>query len=252
MTPTFIITSAIESSLGPLPADIRILQTMDTVRSIYRTYPDAKTVLIEGGARTPTSPLWNQLRGMVHVFMDMTNNDQIQHLQKNVMSRVSNKLEMGGNSGLAKTVAELTLMLNALDAINNHPDMVPARQVDRIFKISGRYQLSPLFDKSVYEDAGMKYVFKRRDASWMDANSCRAIGADHGFSSRLWSFDIGLLDSTQERLQAAMDDMIELSTDHYIDMEHLLYKHIGPTQAKELDNTHLFGTLGPNVSLVYD
>jgi hypothetical protein len=252
MTPTFIITSAIETSLGPLPRDVRILQTMDTVRSIYKFYPDAKTVLVEGGSRLPTSPLWEQLLKMVHVFMDMTNNDQIQHLQQNVISHVNNKHEMGGTSGLAKTVAELTLMLNALDAINNHPDMVPARQVDRIFKISGRYQLSPLFDASVYEDAGMKYVFKRREASWMDADHCHTIGADHGFSSRLWSFDIGLLDSTQERLQAAMDDMMEISSTNYIDMEHLLYKHIGPSQSIELDNTHLFGTLGPNVSLVYD
>jgi hypothetical protein len=252
MTPTFIVTSALETNLGPLPTDIRILQTMDTVRSIYRTYPDAKTILVEGGMQLPNTPLWDQLKSMVHVFMDLTNNEQIQHLQQNVMSRVSNKFEMGGVSGLAKTVAELTLMVNVLDALNNHPDMVPARQVDRIFKISGRYQLSPLFDKSVYENANMKYVFKRRDASWMDAASCAAIGADHGFSSRLWSFDIGLLDSTQERLQAALEDMIEISADHYIDMEHLLYKHIGPKQAIELDNTHLFGTLGPNVSLVYD
>ena len=252
MTPTFIITSAIETQLGPLPADIRILQTMDTVRSIYRTYPEAKTVLVEGGARIPTSPLWSQLRGMVHVFMDMTNNEQIQHLQQNVMSKINNKFEMGGTSGLSKTVAELTLMVNVLDAINNHPDLVPARQVDRIFKISGRYQLSPAFDKSVYENADMKYVFKRRDASWMDAASCAAIGADHGFSSRLWSFDIGLLDATHERLQTALEDMIEISTDHYIDMEHLLYKHIGTSQAVEIDNTHLFGTIGPNVTLIYD
>lgn len=252
MKPTFIITSAIESTLGPLPADIRILQTMDTVRSIRRTYEDAITILVEGGSSKPTSPLWTQLQGMVNVTIDMTNNEQIQHLQQNIMSKVNNKFEMGGVSGLAKTVAELTLMINTLDAINNHPEMEPTRQVDRIFKISGRYQLSPLFDKSVYEDANMKYVFKRRDASWMDAASCEAIGTNHGFSSRLWSFDIGLLDSTQERLQAAMDDMMEISSTNYIDMEHLLYKHIGPSQAIELDNTHLFGTLGPNVSLVYD
>lgn len=252
MKPTFIITSAIETNLGPLPADIRILQTMDTVRSIYRVYEDAITILVEGGSRTPTSPMWEQLRNMVNVSIEMNNNDQIQHLQQNVMSRVNNKFEMGGVSGLAKTVAELTLMINTLDALNNHADLVPARQVDRIFKISGRYQLSPLFDKSVYENAEMKYVFKRRDASWMDAASCEAIGADHGFSSRLWSFDIGLLDATQERLQAAMEDMMEISSTHYIDMEHLLYKHIGPSQAIELDTTHLFGTLGPNVSLVYD
>ena len=115
MKPTFIITSAIESTLGPLPADIRILQTMDTVRSIRRTYEDAITILVEGGSSKPTSPLWTQLQGMVNVTIDMTNNEQIQHLQQNIMSKVNNKFEMGGVSGLAKTVAELTLMINTLD-----------------------------------------------------------------------------------------------------------------------------------------
>lgn len=252
MKTTFIVTSAIFTNLGPLNSDIRILQTLDTLKSIRRHYADANIVLVEGGAPIQDSPLWQQLRASVNVFIDLTNNDQIQHLHQSVMNRVNNKYEMGGVSGLSKSVAELTLMVNALDAINNHPEMIPARQVDRIFKISGRYQLSPMFDPAVYENANMKYVFKRREASWMDAATCKAVGTDHGFSSRLWSFDIGLLDTTHERLQAAMDDMIEISADHYIDMEHLLYKHIGPDNAIELDTTHLFGTIGPNVTLIYD
>lgn len=250
MKTTFIVTSAIETNLGPLPAEVRILQTMDTIRSVRRHYPDANIVLVEGGERVPSGPLWNNLRGMCNAFMDMTNNEQIQHLQQNVIGKVQNKFEMGGVSGLAKSVAELTLMANVLDAINNHPEMVPARQVDRIFKISGRYQLSPLFDPSVYEDKSMKYVFKKADPSWMP--DAKEIGLEHSFNSRLWSFDIGLLDQTQTKFGEMLDDMIEISADHYVDVEHLLYKHIGTKNTVEIDTTHLFGTLGPNVTVIYD
>jgi hypothetical protein len=217
---------------------------------VRRVFPDANVILVEGGERVPTSPLWQNLRSMCNAFLDLTNNEQIQHLQTNVIGKVQNKFEMGGVSGLAKSIAELTLMTHALDAINNHPEMVPARQVDRIFKISGRYQLSPLFDPAVYADASMKYVFKKADASWMP--DAKERGLEYSYNSRLWSFDIGLLDQTHEKFIEMIDDMIEISNDRYVDIEHLLYKHIGPKQSVEIDNTHLFGTLGPNVTIIYD
>lgn len=251
MKTTFIVTSAIETNLGPLSPDIRILQTLDTVKSVRTAFPDAIVVLVEGGERVPTGQLWDRLRQSCNVFIDMTKNEQIQHLQQNIINKVQNKFEMGGASGLAKSVAELTLMASVLDAINNHPDMVPARQVDRIFKISGRYQLSPLFDPAVYADKSMKYVFKKADKSWIP-DAMETIGTDHSYNSRLWSFDIGLLDQTHAKFVEMIDDMIEISTDRYIDVEHLLYKHIGPKQSVEIDNTHLFGTLGPNVMVIYD
>jgi hypothetical protein len=53
-------------------------------------------------------------------------------------------------------------------------------------------------------------------------------------------------------LYTEVEDMMEISAEHYIDVEHLLYKHIGPDNAVELETTHLFGTIGPNVSLIYD
>lgn len=251
MKTTFIVTSAIFTPLGPLSPDIRILQTLDTLRSIRRHYDDAIIVLVEGGAPVQDSELWQQLKRSVNVILDMTNNAQIQHLHTSIMNKVGNRHEMGGVSGLSKSVAELTLMVNVLDALKNHYDMKPALEVDRIFKISGRYQLSPVFDTSVYEQAQGKYVFKRREKSWMN-DALQQVGTDHGFSSRLWSFDTVLLDITLDKFNDMLADMVDISAEHYMDVEHLLYKHIGPDNALELDTTHLFGTIGPNVTLVYD
>ena len=251
MKTTFIVTSAVFTNLGPLNSDIRILQTLDTLRSIRRHYPDAMIVLVEGGAPAQDSQLWLTTKASANVVMDLSSNEQIQHLHQTVMNQVSNKYEMGGVSGLSKSIAELTLMVNVLDALKNHPDMKPALEADRIFKISGRYQLSPIFDTSVYEQAAGKYVFKKREKSWMP-NALETVGTDHGFSSRLWSFDTILLDDTLNRFNLMLEDMMKISVEHYIDVEHLLYKHIGPDNAVELETTHLFGAIGPNVTLIYD
>lgn len=48
------------------------------------------------------------------------------------------------------------------------------------------------------------------------------------------------------------DDAMEISQDKYIDIEHLLYKHIGPDRAMELEHTHLMGTIAPNGLMIYD
>jgi hypothetical protein len=251
MKPTFIITSAIVTNMGAFSEESRLLQTLDTIKSIRNKFNDAKIILAEGGKGLSNSELWQHVRQSVNVFLDMTNNEQIEHLHNNVMSQVGNKYEMGGISGLSKSVAELTLMGNVLEAIKEHEDLGPVRESDRIFKISGRYQLSPMFDPGYYDMCEGRYVFKKRDVSWMP-DAMKTIGTGHGFNSRLWSFDISLLDQTLERFHAMMADMEEISQTHYIDIEHLLYKHIGPDNAVEVEHTHLFGPLGPNAMIIYD
>ena len=251
MKPTFIITSAIVTNMGAFNEQSRLLQTLDTVKSIRLKFNNANIILAEGGKSVPTSELWHHLRQSVNVFLDMTNNEQIQHLHNNVMNQVDNKHEMGGISGLSKSVAELTLMANALDAIKNHDELQPIRESDRIFKISGRYQLSPMFDADYYDQCEGRYVFKKADISWM-TDALKNVGTSHAFNSRLWSFDISLLDQTLEKFEHMMADMEEISQTHYIDIEHLLYKHIGPDNAVEVEHTHLFGPLGPNAMIIYD
>jgi hypothetical protein len=250
MKPTFIITSAIVTNMGAFNEESRLLQTLDTIKSIRSKFDNANIILAEGGKSLSNSKLWQHIRQSVNVFLDLTNNEQIQHLH-GLMDQVGNRHEMGGISGLSKSVAELTLMCNVLDAIKNHNELAPILESDRIFKISGRYQLSPMFDADYYDQCQGRYVFKRRDVSWM-ADALEKVGTGHGFNSRLWSFDISLLDQTLERFQDMMADMEEISQTHYIDIEHLLYKHIGPDNAVEVEHTHLFGPLGPNAMIIYD
>jgi hypothetical protein len=254
MKTTWIISSAINTNVGVYDPTIRTIQTHETINSIQKYYPDAQFILVEAGNPMPEDDeLYNRLKGRCQAVLNMTDNEQIRHLQSNFLNKMTNKNEMGGATGLTKTVAELTIMAAVLDAFKSHDDLAPALAVDRIFKISGRYQLSPLFEPAVYETeaAAGRYVFRQRDPSWMP-DAKEAIGTDHGFSSRLWSFTPEQLDDLIVKLDSMIEDCLAISTNHYIDIEHLLFKHIGPDNALELEHTHLFGSIAPTGTVIYD
>lgn len=257
MNPTFIVTSAINTNVGAYSPQLRIFQTHDTITSIQKYYPDAIILLVDGGKDIkeddPIFPMWEELKARAHISLNMSTNDQIKHLHKNFLDQVPNKHEMGGTTGLTKSVAELTLMAAVLDGIKTNEQLRPILLTDRIFKISGRYQLSPLFDKSIYESDAVKgkYVFRQRDESWMpDAQT--NVGTAYGYASRLWSFDTNQLDETIDRFNSMIEDCLQISTTHYIDIEHLLFKHFSGADPVEVEHTHLMGTIAPTGSVVYD
>lgn len=254
MNPTFIITSAINTQAGCYPPEIRILQTQETINSIYEFFPDAFTILVDGSnQRLNQQPPqgWNQLRDRANVFIDMTSNEQIEFLHQEIMDKNPNRTEMGGMNGIAKTMAEITLMLNTFEAIKEHPELDRARASDRIFKISGRYKLSPLFTPGDHYHHD-RYVFKKADASWIP-NAQEVVGTDHGFASRFWSFDRLLLDDVMNKYEAMMNDAHAIADQgKYIDIEHLMYKHIGTEKTVQIPFTHCMGTIAPNGLMIYD
>ena len=257
MNPTFIITSAINTNVGAYTPLLRIYQTHDTITSIQKYYPEAIILLVDGGknieADDANFEAWEALKARCHISLNMSTNDQIKHLHSNFLDNIPNKHEMGGTTGLTKSVAELTLMASVLDGIKNNEKLRPILVTDRVFKISGRYQLSPLFDASVYESDLVKgkYVFRQRDPSWM-ADAKEAVGTGFGYASRLWSFDISLLDETITRFNSMIEDCLTISSRHYIDIEHLLFKHFSASDPVELEHTHLMGTIAPTGAVIYD
>ena len=145
MRPTFLITSAINTNVGAYTPLLRIYQTHDTINSIQKYYPDAMIVLVDGGKEITEPDLkaqWENLGKRCNMFLNMAPNEQIQHLHSKFLDHITQKNEMGGTTGLIKSVAELTLMASFLDALKNDPQLEPIKKTDRIFKISGRYQLS--------------------------------------------------------------------------------------------------------------
>ena len=253
MTPLFIITSAVNTNIGIFDPGTRMFQTAATIDSIKRVYPDSKILLVEGGEPFDEEiPLWKNIKARCNAYLNLQSNDQIKFLHSQYFRTATNKQEMGGMSGLSKTIAELTLMHNVLTQLHTNPDLADLINVDRIFKMTGRYQLSPMFNELVYEDQNDKYIFVKRQKSWIE-NAAETLNVDSQFSSRLWSFGINKLDEAVEIFEDMVQDCMEITTKHYIDMEHLLCKHFGKSEdCIELEHTHLFGNIGPNGMLIYD
>jgi hypothetical protein len=213
MKTTFIVTCAINTNIGIYDPGFRILQLHQTLDSILRHYADANIILVDGGKpirATEQSELrhqYDQLIKRAHAYLDLTDHEQVQKFHENYLDKINIRHEMGGTTGLIKSAAENIIMLNVLVALQNSPDLESFRNVDRIFKISGRYMLSPMFDSSIYEttEAQNLYVFKQRDPSWM-ADALTAIGVEHGYSSRLWSFPAGLLEDCIQRYENIITD----------------------------------------------
>jgi hypothetical protein len=252
MKTTFIVTSALITDIGIYDLTSRLQQTHQTLDSIYRNFPDAQVMIVDGGQpglKTTDHPLIQSLKDRVGAFLDLSDDEQIQHLHS---IKPNHQREMGGIAGLVKSMAEMTIFQQALILINEHENLRPMRDVDRIFKVSGRYQISPLFDAAVYDQAKGKYVFKERTPSWI-AGAQDIIGTDHCYQSRFWSMDAALLSHTIDKYNDMMEDLQNLAdVNRYIDVEHLLYKHLGPEQTLELQYVHFMGTIAPNGTMIYD
>jgi hypothetical protein len=255
MKPLYILTSAIVTDAGIFDPWSRLIQTHATIDSIYAAHPDAKILLVDGGKQIlHDQPLWQELRKRCHAFIDQTDNKQISHLHETFISKLQNRSEMGGVAGVTKTMAEMYLLRTSFVELRDNPSMaLILKDVDRIFKISGRYQISPIYDATVYDADAVKgkYVFKVRDASWM-TDAKQALGIEYGYNSRFWSFDVSQLDDAIDKLTTMIESCMEITQNHYIDIEHLLFKHIGPDNSVEIDHTHLFGSIAPTGSVIYD
>lgn len=251
MKTTFIVTSAIITNMGVYDPLSRIQQTHQTIDSIISKFPDANIILVEAGdvkIRDSQDPIWLNLRNRVSAFIDLTDEETLMYLKT---LPINSPREMGGAAGIIKSMSETVAMHRVLCTLKGAEGLKDLREVDRIFKLSGRYVLSPLFNPFEWNHPN-KYVFKFSEKSWMP-NAKQTIGTDQFYQSRLWSFDANLLDATITAYEAMMADLERIAEqDKYIDVEHLLYKHIGPTNSVEMQMLHCMGTMAPNGTMIYD
>jgi hypothetical protein len=202
----FIVTSTLNPKIGILSPEVRYQQTLNTIKSIKDKVKDSMILLLDSSPMPLEQEKIDDLKTKVDYFISLFNHTHAQEL---------------GNAGL-KSPAECYIMIIAIDIIRN----LALDKVDRIFKITGRGELTERFNIEDYKNPDMKgkYVFKKRVVSWMSPQL-------NLVDTRLWSFDYSMLEEVNHMIRQAYDDCMNTRWD----LEHIYYKVMDKEKLFEKD-----------------
>jgi len=245
---TVLVTSALFSNYGIYDPKQRIAQTISTVNSVKKYLPNSTIILIDNSttaissANDSESELLDQLEELVDYWIDNSDDTDIQHFHANVQN-----YDVGKNSmealGFHKALTHISEDPEIMELINNS---------NRIFKLSGRYELTNKFDVDTFNNKNTigKYVFKVAQPSWIDPADT---GVTKLYQTRLWSFTPDLYKETIELFALILKNMFDTyNANKYIDMEHSMAKFLPAEQLVEVPVVGLKGNIAPNGMIVVD
>jgi len=229
----FVITSAINTPHGVFSADERLQQTLKTIQSINEK-TDAEIIIIDGSKDVITQDQVSALDDYATI-MSFSHHQDFQNIQKSP------------NHDVVKNALEM-LMLGAFWAGNKE---TLSRKYDRVFKLSGRYVLSDMFDEVEHMKHKNKIVIGKRRFSQFPMEITG--GVNKQYMSRLYSVDSSLAEYMAETFGSMIQHFFDrLSNKGYLDTEHLLYHHLDPKKVVELPIIGVEGQLAPNGNKVED
>lgn len=240
-----LLTSAVYTNYGIYNPQQRIQQTLETARSAKKYIPGAVVILVDNSkvdVQNDDSAEINELIDTVDYYIDNSDDNDIKYFHNNVQ-----------NYDIGKNAMEALGMLKALSFINNDETMKKEfSDADRIFKLSGRYQVTDKFDIAKFsnENTENKYVFKKAQPSWINPQDT---GVTTLLQTRLWSFTPGLLTETLQLYSNIIENMIRMFNENkYIDNEHSMSKFIPKDKLVEVETVGLVGNIAPNGMMIID
>lgn len=240
-----LLTSAVYTNYGIYQPAERIKQTLDTAKSAKKYIPDAIVILVDNSkvdVQNDTSPEFEELIDIVDYYIDNSDDADIQYFHNHVQ-----------NYDIGKNAMEAMGLMKALTYINSDEDMKKVvAGAGRIFKLSGRYQVTDKFDITKFDnlDTKDKYVFKRAQPSWINPTDT---GVTTLLQTRLWSFTPSLFVATIDMYKNIIENMIRLFNENkYIDNEHSMSKFIPKDKLVELETVGLVGNIAPNGMMIID
>ena len=240
-----LLTSAVYTNYGIYNPQERIKQTLDTAKSAKHYIPGAVIILVDNSkvdVQNDTSPEFEELIDLVDYYIDNSDDADIQYFHNNV-----------SNYDIGKNAMEAMGLMKALTYISNDDTMkAEVADADRIFKLSGRYQVTDKFDITAFDNANTKdkYVFKKAQPAWINPQDT---GVTTLLQTRLWSFTPGLLLQTMDIYKSIIETMVTLfNQNKYIDNEHAMSKFIPKDQLVELETVGLQGNIAPNGMMIID
>lgn len=240
-----LLTSALYTNYGIYDPKTRIQQTLETAKSAKQFIPGAVVVLIDNSkveVQRDESAEMNELIDTVDYYIDNSDDPDIQYFHNNVQ-----------NYDIGKNAMEALGILKSLTYISNNEEMMAElKDAQRIFKLSGRYQVTDKFDIKKFDNENTqdKYVFKKGQPSWINPQDT---GVTSLLQTRLWSFTPGLLLDTMEVYKKIIENMFNLfNQQKYIDNEHSMAKFIPKDKLVELETVGLQGNIAPNGMMIID
>jgi hypothetical protein len=240
-----LLTSALYTNYGIYNPQERIKQTLETAQSAKKYIPGAVIILVDNSkvdVQNDNSDEFNELIDLVDYYIDNSDDADIQYFHNNVQ-----------NYDIGKNAMEAMGLMKALTYINGDEDMKAViADADRIFKLSGRYQVTDKFDITKFsnENTRDKYVFKKAQPSWINPQDT---GVTTLLQTRLWSFTPNLFVTTIDLYKNIIETMVSLfNQNKYIDNEHAMSKFIPKDRLVELETVGLQGNIAPNGMMIID
>lgn len=217
MSNLFLVTSALHPDYG-CDSSQRLSETLDTFKSIWQRLPDADIWLLEGSISNP-GDLLKELPEKVRVipFWDSERRKEV--------------AATGFPMGYFKSAMESYMTAEVLDN--------DISQYDRIFKISGRYQLTDGFNYSVHEKVAQAVFLCPLYTGLPNA------GTDMFLKTCLHSFCPYMKDLMQKTLRDIQVYLLDnWSQGNECDLEHGLYKFLPKDAYVQVDRIGVKGRIG--------
>lgn len=217
----WLVSSAINND------ENRLQETIGTFESIWRRYPTADIWLIETSVEQQKSAIIGEIPTRVRL-LPMWNDPRLIEIKNSPYAL-----------GFKKTAGEVHGLKYALT--------FPIRE-KRVFKISGRYQLTDNFNPDAHK--ANKATFRTRFSTGFSVDDC---GTDAMLMTRLFSFDITILPTIKEVLrQIESFHWRQWEAGKVFDLEHGFWKFLPFPMLQELDIIGVRGRIGHLTHIVED
>jgi hypothetical protein len=236
----FLVTSAVNTLWGNSQI-VRFTETVNTINSINANFNNADIWLLESGFKIIKKKYLDTLPKNVTVKSFSEDKNIIKFI-KGSMEYSIKYTAMRKTKQSHKDNLKLTFLKNRTESyvfrkILNNENF---KKYDRIFKLSGRYVLSPNFNIKLHDDNN--YVFYKS----IDTNQA-SISEKYSkiYPCFCWSMN-GKKINEIKKIFTDLEKELEKKYENleYMDIEHLLYDKIDNDKVTELNEIGIFANIG--------
>lgn len=236
----FLVTSAVNTLWGKSEL-IRFTETIATINSINANFNNAEIWLLESGVREINKNLIKELPKNVILKSFSKDPNILKFIKESIVYSLTFIEKWKVSNASYKDSLKLTFLKNRTESYVFKEILTKnnLKGFDRIFKVSGRYSLSPNFNIEQHSVKD-KYVFIKS----INSNQTH-VPIDKIYPCFCWSFNEILLDDTIKMfidLEKIIEEMFNKVG--YIDIEHLLYNKLNKDSVKEVSKMGIFANIG--------